>query len=372
MKKKYPFKNLSLIFVAFIILFVASCKKNNSSSTSVPTTASPASIGLYEQDTLIYKVLFVAITKIGTETVNDGLLFDTGSGGMVMDASELLPASNITNSGIKVTGDSLIVNGITVTNQTSTIVYGADSATTFTVYGNLAYAPVTVGDETGNIVIKRVPFFLYYKATDASGNTDPVVGDWDTFGAAEIYGATFPNNVNITSPLSYYDPGMGLTRGYKIAALGTQHFSSEGTFVPGVVTVGLTSSDLSSTSGFIFSQLYFDANYDYYPQIPAKITYGSKTFSTGVVFDTGTNIYGLLEDPTFAGTSQDLPNGVSVTVAPTNGFSFTYTTNTATNETIVENPYSSGGGVSVMGIDFFLNNEYLYDFIDHKLGLKNN
>lgn len=372
MKKKYPLKKLSLILAAFMILFAASCKKENSSSTTVRTTPTPVSLGLYEQDSSIYKVLVIAISKIGTQTVNYGLVFDTGSGGMVMDANGILPASMITSTGFSFSGDSVVVNGITVTNQTSTIEYGADSATIETVYGNLAYAPVTVGDRNGNIAIKRLPFFLYYKAANASGNIDPVSHDFDTFGVSEEYDVTFPNNVNISSPFSYFDPGTGLTRGFKMAALGTQYFSTQGTYAPGVITLGLTTADLSSSSSFTLSQLYFNSGDGYAPGVPAEITYNNKKFSTEALFDTGTEPYTYLEDPTYKGVTALLPSGSTVSLAATSGFNYSYTTSSTENLTVVENPFNTGGAISIIGLEYFLNNEYMLDFADHKLGLKNN
>ena len=42
-------------------------------------------------------------------------VFDTGSAGFTIDATGILPASMITNSGIQIAGDSVTVNGITVT-----------------------------------------------------------------------------------------------------------------------------------------------------------------------------------------------------------------------------------------------------------------
>jgi hypothetical protein len=370
MKNKYPIKNFLLISSAFAALFTASCKKDNNTPKNV--TATPVSIGLYEQDSSIYKILGIQISKIGTQTVDYALVFDTGSGGMVLDANGILPASMISSSGFTITGDSVVVNGITVTNQTSTIVYGVDSATTQTVYGNLAYAPVTVGDGSGNIVIKRLPFFLYYKAVDASGTTDPIVGDFDTFGVNEEYITSFSNNVTISSPFSYYDPGNGLTRGFKMAALGTQNFSSSGYLVPSVITVGLTTADLSSSSGFNFSSLYYDSAYGYAAFIPAKITYNNKTFTTEALFDTGTEPYSYLEDPSYNGNPAVLPDNSPVNIAASSGFNDSYTTSSTENLTIVENPNTSGGAFSVIGLEFFLNNSYLYDYIDHKLGLKNN
>ena len=255
MIKKYPSKSFLFIIAAFITLTAASCSKNKGTVNPTVVDATPTKLGMYEADSSIYKILYMDVSKVGTATVDYGLIFDTGSGGMVLDAQGVLPASMITSNGFVFTGDSIVVNGITVTNQKQEIDYGDDDSTETKVLGNLAYAPVTIGDPSGNIVIKRLPFFLYYKGINSDGSTAEA-HDFDLLGVAPEYDITFANNVNITSPFSYFDPGTGLTKGFKVAALGTANFSLEGTFVPGVVTLGLTASDLSSSSGICNAPAY--------------------------------------------------------------------------------------------------------------------
>jgi hypothetical protein len=170
MRKRYFTKSLLFVSVSFLLLAIASCKKgNNNKMSQVTPVATPTSLGLYETDSSIYKLLLIAVSNIGTQPVDYGLIYDTGSGGMVFDASGILPASMITSSGFNFTGDSTVVNGVTITSQTSIVEYGNDAASIDKVYGNLAYAPVTVGDQNGKIIIKRLPFFIYYKAVNASG-----------------------------------------------------------------------------------------------------------------------------------------------------------------------------------------------------------
>ena len=353
---------------------ITATNATGSVTTSIVLTVNPVAptgLGLYEADSSIYKVLIVAVSKIGTQTFDYGLVFDTGSGGMVIDASGILPASMITSSGFNFSGDSTVVNGITITNQVDSIEYGADSATFSTVYGNLAYAAITTGDQGENVVVKRLPFFIYYKAVDANGKTYGA-HEFDVFGVNEEYDVTFANNAYITSPFVYFTPGAGLTRGFKMAALGATNFSYDGTYAPGVVSLGLTPTDVSSLSGFTMSQLYYYAGDGYAPIIPATITYGSKHFSTDVLFDTGTEPYSFIEDPTFNGNTTLLPVNTSVSVSTTSGFSLNYTTTATENLTYVENPNISGGNISIIGLEYFLNNEYMLNFDSHKLGLKVN
>jgi hypothetical protein len=370
--KKTNYYTLSLL----LLIFLASCKKDNTnnitSNTAVVTTPTPTKLGLYESDSSIYKLLFIAVPKIGTQSINEYMIFDTGSGGMVIDAHEILPASMVTSTGFNFTGDSTIVNGITITNQTSTISYGADDATTEKVYGNLAYATVSIGDHDGTISVKRLPFFLYYKGTDSQGKTEDV-GAFDIFGVDSEYDVTFNNGAYITSPLSYFEPGTGLTKGFKMAALGTNNFSVSGTYVPNVLSLGLTSSDLSSSSGYTMHTLTSDPGYGYSVVIPGSYTYGGKTVSKAYeVFDTGTEPYSYFEDPTAANKINLLPTGTAVSVTTNSNFNYSYNITATDNLTYVENPNTSGGAVSIISLEYFLNNAYMLDYDDHKLGLKNN
>lgn len=373
MKKKTFTRNLFMITGTLLSLVIASCKKDKTSST--PAVATPVKLGLYEfgaDATLNYRQIQINISKVGTQTVSYGMVFDTGSGGMVLDAKGIIPASMITASGFNFTENSIVVNGITITNQKASFSYGSNT-NGGTVYGNLAYAPVTIGDINGSIVIKELPFFLYYKAVDVSGKQADA-HDFDVMGVAPLYNITFANNVNITSPFSYYDPGTGLTKGFKMAALGTSNFSSNGyaTFVPGVVTIGLTADDLSTSSGFVQHNLVNYPGAGYYPIITTTVTYNNKTLNTYALFDSGTAPYSYIEDSTAPTTSALLPTNSAIKAATGAGFSYSYTTTSTDYLTYLENPSTSGLSFCIFGLNYFLNNSYMIDFTNHKLGLKNN
>ena len=379
MRENFPLKRLLFVSASLLLLFIASCKKDNNNQvkpTPVVTDATPTKFGLYEADSSIYKLLYTYVSKIGTQDVSNSdysLVFDTGSGGFVIDANGILPSSMITSTGFNFSGDSTVVDGITIYNQKATIEYGDDANTTDKVYGNLAYASVTFGDENGNIVIKRLPFFLYYKAVDGN-NKQFGPHEFDVLGVSPEYDAAFQNNAYVTSPFSYFDPGTGLTKGFKMAALGTNNFSLYGNYVPGVVTLGLTADDLSS-NGFVMHQLTFYPGDGYAPVIPVSLTYNNKAaFTTEAIFDTGTEPYSYIEDPSAAAdTALLLPKSSNLSLTSTpGGFNYAYTISATDNLTYVENPSSSKSNVSVISLEFFLNNEYMLDFTDHKLGLKNN
>jgi hypothetical protein len=373
MKKKYFLKNLAFVAGLFLLLIAASCKKDNSTVTKTQNTisgATPTKLGLYEADSGEYKQLIIGIEKVGTQTVKDYEVFDTGSGGMVIDADGILPASMITNNGFVFAGDSTVVNGVTVTKYTLTLTYGANDSTLNRVHGNLAYAPVTIGDANGTVVIKRLPFFIYYEAVSGKGKKLPP-HDFDTFGVSSEY-IVFSDNKHISSPFSYFDPGTGLVKGFKLAALGTSNFSIGGTYVPGLVTLGLTSADLSSSSGFVLNQLLFYPDAGYLPTLPSTVTYNGSSFNTDVLFDTGTGGYNYIEDPKISVFETLVPSGSPLSIVTNSGFTWDYTTAKSEYLTYLESPSLSGAQFSVLSIESFITNEYLLDYTDNKLGLKNN
>jgi hypothetical protein len=380
MRKRYVAKNLLFFSVSALLFTITSCSnKKTPTPTPVVVTATPTKIGLFrEADSLDFeKEIFIPISKIGTVSIDldHSLIFDTGSGGMVVDATDIIPASMFSSSGFKFTGDSTVYDGITITNQTSTITYGDDANTLTTVHGNLAYATVTIGVSSANIVVKRLPFFMYYYVEDAQGDKfDP--HEFDVFGANSQNDITFPNNVSIGSPFSYFDPGTGLTKGFKLAALGTG-FTTKGSIplTPDLITLGLTADDLSSSSGFIMHQLSLTPGFPqdgYVPYLPGTINYNGTPVTATILFDTGTDPYNYLEDKSAPKTVKLLPANTAVSVATTEGFNYTYTTTSTVNSTYLENPAVSGVETSIFGLEFFINNEYLLDFTHHKLGVKSN
>lgn len=364
MKNKHLIVPLQFIYVLLMILAASSCKKNN--TTPKPVSATPVTLGLYEAGSGNNKRIFIPISKLGTQSVTYYGVFDTGSPGMTIDATGILPASMITSSGITVAGDSVVVNGITVTSKQGTISYG-DKTSSTKEYGNLAYAPVTIGDANGNLTIKRIPFFLYYKTVDQTGKQLAAHSN-DVFGVGP--GLSYASST-IASPLSYYSPGTNLTNGFKLAILNSSNFSNTGTFVAGLLSIGLTSADLSS-NGFIMHPLTYSSSGGYSPNIPAAISYNGTSTSAYVLFDTGSPSVTVIEDPKATNGVGSLPANSVVTVTTNKGFTYQYTTTVTSNLTAIQNPNNTGDYRTIFSIDFFINNEILTDYTNHQIGLKNN
>ncbi|WP_183557939.1 hypothetical protein [Mucilaginibacter sp. SP1R1] len=350
------------VLCMFFMVCLNACKKDK----NVAANITPVSIGLYEYVSGVNKRIFIPVTQIGTKTINYYEIFDTGSSGMTIDAANILPASMITASGIQITGDSVVVSGITVTSKTGTVSYG-DATGITKEYGNLAYANIKIGNTAGSYTFKRVPIFLYYKIIDGNGK-QLSAHSADVFGVGP--GVSYANG-NITSPLRYFETGTALTSGFKLATLNASRFSSTGTYVSGLLTMGLTASDLSS-SNFIMHPLTYYSSGGYSPDIPGTISYSGKTISAQFLFDTGTPSITIIEDKLATNALGALPANSEVTITTNKGFTYIYITSSTGNLTEIQNPNNTDDYRTILSIDFFIKNEYLTDYGNHQIGLKNN
>ena len=348
-----------------LIIFISSCSKD---SKPKPISTTTSTLGLYEYGVDSGKRAFIPVTKVGTQAVNYYSVFDTGSSGMTIDAHGIIPDGMITSTGISFTGDSTTVNGITIIAGQYTLSYGNKTGLT-KEYGYLAYAPLTIGDANGSTSAKRVPIFLYYKVVDeTTGKTETVNHSLDIFGVGP--GSSYANSA-IVSPLVYFNNDPGMVSGFKLAVLPRNLFSSSGTYVGKLLKIGLSSEDITS-NGFIMHSLTFGGVGGYSANIPATISYEGQTITGNVLFDTGTPLFSTIENKFALSSTGPLPASTQVTVTTNMGFTYTYTTTSVTNLTQVQNPNVTGDYRTIFGIDFFMNNEYLTDYMHHQIGLKNN
>ena len=354
---------LPLIVGGFILAgLITSCKKDH---TAAPTPVPIATLGLYEAQSTIYRRVYIPVSKIGTVEHIYYSVFDTGSSAMTMDADGLIPASMITSSGITITGDSLLVNGITVTKQTATLTYG-DATSGTKEYGNLAYAIITIGDANGSVTTKRIPFFLYYKAVDTKTGTKLGAHENDVFGVGPN---TSFSGLAMASPLSYFTTAANVTQGFKLSKFNKTAYSASGTYVADLLTIGLVPNDLTSAGFIMHSLAHTSAGYS--PNIPATINYNGKSIQGSLLFDTGTPAFVNIEDPNAATNQTTLPANTPVSITTTSGFSYQYTTTSDDNLTQVLNPSFTNDPRTIFSIDFFADNEFLLDYTNHRIGLKN-
>ena len=327
-------------------------------------------MGLYEVDqvdTFTYKRIFIPVSGMGTASISTYyLVFDTGSSGLTIDANGILPASMITSSGIKVPGDSVVVSGITVTNQVAIVSFGNATSET-SEYGNLAYATVKLGDVNGSITTGRIPIFLYYKIVDNNGAVQAKHSQ-DVFGVGP--GTSFASSA-ISSPLSYFKTTNGLLNGFKLSTLVNAQFTTGGSYVQNLLQIGVLPSDVNPSNGFIMHQLSYFAQGGYSPDIPSTITYSGKTVAATILFDTGTPAISILENPGAPSNIATLPAGTNVTLTTNNGFKYSYTTNGG-DVADVAKPSYTGDPRTIFSINFFTENEFIMDYQGHEIGLKNN
>ena len=367
MRKVY--KLYSPIFIAglFLLLIMASCSKDHSNPPPTPTIKPLATLGLYEVDSSIYKRIFIPISGLGTSSISTYyLVFDTGSSGLTIDANGILPASMITSAGINVPGDSVVVNGITVTNQTAVVSFGNKVSQT-SEYGNVAYATVKIGDVNGSITTGRIPIFLYYKIVDENG-AKQAPHSQDVFGVGP--GTSFASSV-ISSPLSYFKTTNGLLNGFKLSQLVNSEFTFNGNYVKNLLQIGLLPEDVNPSNGFIMHQLTFFSQGGYSPDIPSTITYNGNTVAATILFDTGTPAISIIENNNAPNTEATLPAGTNITITTSNGFKYNYTTSGSDNITDVAKPTFTGDPRTIFSINFFTENEFIMDYQGHEIGLKN-
>ena len=368
MIKNYSGGFLAGVVAVFLTLFVISCKKDNN-QTPAPTGPQPiARLGLYKlasSDGTLKRV-YIPVTKVGTSTGSWYSTFDTGSSGMTIDASGILPASMITANGLTVPGDSVVVNGITVTNQQATLTYG-DANDETQEFGNLALAPITIGDKNGSYTTVRIPIFIYYKVVDLTTGKTLAAHSNDVFGVGP--GNSFAN-LTIASPLSYIRSSATST-GFKLAALGTDGFTTHYVYAANLLSIGLLPTDFTS-GNFIFHDLNSNRITGYTPNISATVSYDNQTINATVLFDTGTPSVSTIENTTASSTETQLPAGTLVTLSTRPGFTYSFTTASSTNLTQVANPNFTLDSRTIFSINFFESNEYLMDYVNDQIGLKNN
>ncbi len=356
------YKTRAAVFFLLLLLtgFLQSCSKKNDAAATPAVVVQPiAVLGLYQlavttstnNTSITNKRAYIYIGQVGSQVVSYFPAFDT--------------ASMITSTGITFTGDSVNVDGITITSKQSVMAYG-DAISSTKVYGYLAYAPITIGTNGASITTKRIPFFLYYKILDGNGNAQGQ-HTADVFGVGP--GFSYASNL-IASPISYFNIPTGGTNGFKLAELQATNFSSTGPYVSSLLTIGLSPTDLSG-SGFIMHPLSTGST-GYSANIPGTVTYNGNTISATFLFDTGTPSVTEIEDRSATSTVGSLPANTVVTITTTKGFSYTYTTSNTGNLTAVQNPNNTGDTRTIFAIDFFENNEYLTDYTNHQIGLKNN
>ena len=118
--------------------------------------------------------------------------------------------------------------------------------------------------------------------------------------------------------------------------------------------------------------LSYNTTYGYLSNIASTITYNGITIPGTILFDTGTPSITTVENNAAASNVASLAAGSTVSITTNKGFNYQYTTTANYNLTQVKKPSYSGDTRTIFSIDFFIDNEFLMDYTNHQIGLKNN
>lgn len=399
-----------LVVAVLVAAGVCGCGGGGSpgSSGSVPPPVSdgkvdrPTAINLYPSQSAAEGArLIVMVTAVGTAAVNMPVDFDTGSAGITLYAPDIFPASMVSSQGFVFPAgqSSLTYNGITVTNQQGTRVYGTTSQRAQN--GNIGFASLTFGDAQEQLTTLTLPIFFYYSITDPATGTalsvppfhgifgvDGAVGTITIAGSTALVGgypACAPGSVGtcmVASVLKYLQYGSGVNAGF---ALAPAQLQSCDITVPGncspasMLTVGLNSTVESGFSAV--SLVCPPAGYTGplsiggYPVCAAKVagtTIGVSGISVGtvttpVVFDTGTPQM-QIAPPAGATFPATVAAGSSILFTTPSGFAYSYTSaSSGTLDTVVN---TNPADPSLVGIAYFTTNSFFIDYATSSEGWK--
>jgi hypothetical protein len=366
------------ILSLFALVLLDACSKHDQPAVQTTVDAeivSPVTLDLIpaQNQTPGDRRIYLPIIKIGTSSLSLKTVFDSGSEGLLLSGTSVFTSTYIADTGIVINSpDSAVINGITVTSAKVSTTYGSAPATR-TFYGNIAYARLTFGDQSGSVQTLRMPFVIVYKGVDNQTQAS-VPLDASSDGVAGVYSSGFDPSVTVVttragvkSPFNYFNYGSGLSAGFQLAPLSqigwTSAASAQGYPATPLLTLGLTSG---MEAGFALQSQRLDIGNTFDPDLQGTVTYGGSAvaLTSNILFDTGTPLGFSIYSTSFPASTQ---SGVQVDLSTSQGFQYGYTTDNALFQTSVS---SSGQQRCIFGIDFFLNNYFLLDYTYHYIGLK--
>lgn len=380
--------------VALICALVLLCSCNSHFDFAPTFTGQPMTLSIYSADTTSNNParLYILVTGVGSHRVRLPLAFDTGSSGVTLNALALFPSSMVTSSGfIFPPGQSKFsYDGITVTNQNGTRVYGSPT-TGRTEVGNLGFATVTFGDQYGMATTQTIPVFLYYAVrfnSDGSiasaqqqqgwfgvGDTPNLVNLSPSGGTAISLPACSPQTSGscyVFSPLEYLNYSSGVDAGFILAPTPLQNcnISVVDSCPPSrTLQIGLT---LTKQSAFVLSPLSCNwlnsyigptLNLGYlacHPQIQnstISLDTGSQ-FIGAVWFDTGTPYFAINVPPGVVFPTSVMAR-TRVTFATPGGFTYSVVAGTDLDLVTV---LPDSTFPTVIGLPYFTTNSFLLDY----------
>jgi hypothetical protein len=399
-QKRSPsaFRNLS----GLICCCLASCGGNIVHTTqSVPQTTSniqaPTAIKLYPVGYTVNPRIFVMVTP-GTAPVSLPLAFDTGSSGITLNALSVFPPSMVTATGFifPARESSITYNGIIVTNQQGSRVYGGLAGRT--KIGNIGFARITFGDTAAQLTTDVMPILFYYSvmetATQMPAATQPQQG-WfgvnSAPGAIEVAKSVAPSTgfpacsqettgtCRVVSVLKYLDYSSGVDAGFSLspATLKQCDVTSAGSCIPqSLLTVGLTGAMEAGFSTITLPcpppEYLGPDSIQGYSVCQSNIPGSTATIAGSVsaslnespLFDTGNPANALAQAS--GALSSPVPPNTLITLTTPSGFVYSYVTAASgITETGIGPTISTG-----VGINFFTEHSFFIDFVGNTEGWK--
>lgn len=318
--------------------------------------------------------LFMPIMKIGSKRVNIKTVFDTGSEGLILDAHSLLPSRMITDNGIFLNGqNSFFIDGITVTSIKDSASYGMTSGKGRKYFGQIAYSTITIGDQSGNLVTRKMPFLLIYRGinetTGKAASVDPSVDG--IFGVSSSYSSNddiASKRKQIKSPFAYLNYSQGINSGFQLDPLSTSDksniYSGDGVYTAPILKVGLTEE---MELNYYQTKQGQRRNGNYFATISGEVVWGDNKIKTTILFDTGTPRGAKIVDRSISRSSV-ISTAEPVKFETVSGFNYDYIADSKQHITTLV-PFKKTDR-SVVGLNFFENNFFFSDYTNHTIGLK--
>jgi hypothetical protein len=389
---------------ALIVASLSSCGGDSSAGSSVVNGVieQPVVMNLYPSQAAssVPRLVLIA-TAVGSVAVSMPLVFDTGSAGVTLYAPSIFPASIVTGAGFVFPAgqSSITYNGITVTNQQGTRIYGTTDIRTQN--GNLGYAQLTFGDAQGHLTTTLMPIFLYFSITDATGQEidvpsfqQGIFGVASTNGTITVAGSAEPSGgypgcasgtvgtCYVVSALKYLQYGPSVSAGFLLlpAPIQSCDITTPGSCAPApILTLGLTTALEEGFSTVSLpcppSGYVGPSSIAGYPVCQKTIEDTTVTISGGTtgsivggaVFDTGTaNMQ--IASPAGSSFPSSVPVGSSVLIGTSSGFTYSYVS--TSGDPLATNVNTDFSGPSIIGIGYFTTNQFFIDLSSGTEGWK--
>ncbi|UVC13654.1 hypothetical protein [Mesorhizobium onobrychidis] len=306
------------------------------------------------------RMLYINILFLGYRKIAQPLLFDTGSSGMTIDCTVVLPTKMCSEKGIKIK-KTFELDGLTVTTQKTVMHYG-----TYDEYGNVASARVIFGsaDSAASTAVS-IPFLIRYKEVRRS--TGEVVGGplWPKgiFGVSPLGGGG-PNQM-LKSPLNSVSAGNGLRQGYFLSPIGTDWkvCTNEDLNCPQIDALHIGLSDSVKKDFKIKKWERASKNYNF-PTTEACIFWGKKPICRPTLYDTGNSTIMVAGGPPKK-PGLSLDTGVNVTVTSPNHDEWRFTTTYKPEVEFVPQIEHH-----IIGVRYFETNSLLFDLESKEIGFR--